>query len=688
MTTARQRIHRIAIAALILALAFPVTARADDDGGGRSVFAYGAGNRALALGGAYAAISDDASAPLWNVGGLGLISRSEFQASHAGYYGFGIDEQYASIVLPHWRWGTFSATVQHFGADDIELRDDRNALVASGLSDSETEVLFGYGRSVGEMWGVGGTLKVQHLSLAGFSGSGVGMDVGVVVRPLLALAPNSPHRRRLSVGLAVRNAIEPKIRLASDAVPDPTGVRVGAAMFVPFTGGRNVLAALDVEKTSDMNTRYHAGFELRVHPSLAVRAGTNDGTFSSGAGVSWRQVTVDYTYEGNDLGQVHRIGATVAFGPTVAHSRDAALAAREAEVQNRLAEVFETRQKQRVRELLDRAAAQQRNGDFDGALRLIAAARALDPDNVDAKLGEVVCLRELGKRQESEGDFAAAAVTYSRAMVVAPNDPEAKSGYDRCRAASDRQAARSEDIRRRFTAALDAFSVGDLVEARRGFSEILQSSPKDSEAAAMLRRTEDAIDHRVDAMVGDANRSIDWGAWPDAESFLADARRLKPDDDRIELALARLDEAKAEANARAGASDTTLASGKTAGSSGSETGGARPQTKELTQEQRREVERLYARGMEAVAANRNSEAVPYFELVLSIDPEHGGAGEYLKREYLMRGMEFFADGRLDEAVAVWEKALRIDPDDERVNGYLSRAREQIARTRQILGSDR
>ena len=97
---------------------------------------------------------------------------------------------------------------------------------------------------------------------------------------------------------------------------------------------------------------------------------------------------------------------------------------------------------------------------------------------------------------------------------------------------------------------------------------------------------------------------------------------------------------------------------------------------------------MYSRGVAAMKADRDEEAIQYFELVWSIDPKHQGAVEYLKREYLMRGMELFADGRLGEAVAVWEEALRVDPNDERVHGDLTRAREQIARTRQILGSSR
>ena len=152
------------------------------------------------------------------------------------------------------------------------------------------------------------------------------------------------------------------------------------------------------------------------------------------------------------------------------------------------------------------------------------------------------------------------------------------------------------------------------------------------------------------------------------------------------MALTRLDEARAAelAKAKAGRHDPSAGSGSAGVVTGTEIVAgdeAKP-----TEEQRREVERLYSRGVEAMTAGRNHDAIRYFELVWSIEPDHKDVKEYLKREYLMRGMEYFADGRLNEAVEVWEKALRVDPDDERVNGYLTRAREQIARTRQILGS--
>jgi tetratricopeptide (TPR) repeat protein len=660
-------------------------ARAQDDGGGRSVFAYGAGNRPLALGGAYGAIADDASAPMWNPGGLGLVQRSELQLSHITYYNFGIDEQYGSLAYPHWRWGTFSATVRHFGVDGIEERDERNMLLDEGLSDSESEFLFGYGHSIGEAWSVGGAFKVRHHSLAGRSGSGVGVDVGVVVKPLFLLARNNLYRRRLSLGLAVRNAVEPKIRLEDERVPDPTGVRLGAAMHIPFFGDRDALASVDIEKTRHMNTRYHFGFELVAHPLLALRLGVNNGMLASGAGVTWHGVAIDYTYEDAPLGGLHSVGASFNFGQTVAQRRSAAVAAREAEMQARLSEAFEKRQRERVADLLARAASAQRAGDYSEALRLIAVARTLDPENVDAQLAEAVCLRKLAERQEAEGDYASAAVTYSRALAIVPGDAQAGAGYDRCRLASDRLAARSEEIRARFAAALDAFGTGDLAAARDGFAAILDESPGDAEAQAMLRRTEGAITHRVDAAVADANRLIDWGVLDEAETFLSQAKALRPGDPGVRAASARLAQTRSRsATGGRGAGEVTAAD-TSGGGRTAVGGGGRPAL--LTEEQRREAQRLYASGVEAVNDGRDEEAIKYFELVWAIDPEHAGAVEYLKRAYLTRGMEYFADGRLQEAVAIWEEALRVDPDDERVRGYLTRAREQIARTKQILGSN-
>jgi len=169
-----------ALAALSMAL-FAPSAFAAEDAGTRSIFASGAGNRALGMGGAFAGVADDASAMIWNPGGLAQLQRLEVQATHAAY-DLGSREEYVAAVMPDWRWGTAGLSVRYFGIDGIESRDDGNALGGANLSDTEMEIGLGYGRPLSRSLSLGGTVKLQRQSLAGFSGSALGADIGVLGR--------------------------------------------------------------------------------------------------------------------------------------------------------------------------------------------------------------------------------------------------------------------------------------------------------------------------------------------------------------------------------------------------------------------------------------------------------------------------------------------------------------------------
>ncbi|NIO29127.1 MAG: PorV/PorQ family protein [Candidatus Latescibacteria bacterium] len=669
----------ILFCAVAASLVFAGRVHAEDDGGGRSVFATGAGIRALGLGGAYGAVANDASAVLWNPGGLGWVERSEFQASHTSYYGLGIDEQYGSFVIPSWRWGAASITFRHFGVGGIERRDDRNILLEGGLSDNETELSIGYGRRVGNAWSIGGAIKLQHQGLAGFGDSGLGLDVGLIVRPLAALNISTSAADRFSLALAVRNVLKPSIRLTDDRVTDPTGVRFGTSYWLPIWSGRSLLAAFDVEKTDGMNARVHAGVELNVHPLLCLRTGINDGTFTAGTGIRWRGMSFEYTIEDNPIDNVHRFGATFTFGAAVDESRLAAVEAQENALQSKLAQAFEEQQRERVRQLLAEADRAKREGEFDEALELITVVTALDPDHEDALRQKGICLRGLGEKLEGQGDFAAAMLSYSRALAVLPRDSAAITGLERCRDESDRLAARSETIRQRFAAALDAFSAHDLTRARDQFAAILRLAPDDQEAAAMHERTLQAIDQRTTDLLEQAERMIEWGHLDEAQSLLDGVEKLGPNARDFRRIKAQLSEVKRQQ--RATGISTQGGDGRTQGSISSGGSGTRP----ITDEQKREIRHLYQQGMKAMEDGRAHEAVKYWELVWAVDPNHERVADHLKREYLRRGMEYFADGKLDQAVELWESALRVDPADKRTMGYLSRAREQMARTREILG---
>jgi len=423
-----------AIAALALLAAFS-PAFAAEDGGTRSVFAAGAGNRALAMGGAFAGVSDDASALIWNAGGLGRLERLELQATHAAYGDFGPREDYVSMVIPDWRWGTAGLSVRYYGIDGVESRDDGNALLGSNLSDTEMEIALGFGRPLSQALSVGGAVKLQRQSLAGFSGSGLGADLGVLGRAPSSLRSRAAWADRLSWGLSVRNAIQPSIRLDRESVRDPSVVRAGLAYEQPSFGGRPALLALDLEKSPGLRTRLHAGLDVRIHPLLGIRAGMNAGRLTAGMGVAWHDFQMDYAYSDGDLSAVHRVGISRVLGRTVSQRREAAVKARDAALQSALDDAFQKRQAEQLEDLLARAKNAQAAGDHEKALELLATVAILDPNQPEAKALEAISQRERAKQLQADSlrvklaadslarearRLAAAKLPPPKAIVLAP----------------------------------------------------------------------------------------------------------------------------------------------------------------------------------------------------------------------------------------------------------------------------
>jgi tetratricopeptide (TPR) repeat protein len=691
-----RRIHptpacRWGIALTLAGLLSAAPASASEDGGARSTFAYGAGNRALALGGAYAAIADDASGPIWNPAGLGRLSRPEFQASHASLYGLDIGEQYASFAWPSWRWGTGALVFRRFAVDEIERRDDRNVLLGE-FDDSETELTVAYGRSVADAWTLGGSVKLQRQSIAGYDGMGVGLDLGVQARPAIALGREEVWARRISVGIALRNVLEPSLKLDRESVADPSALRAGLAYEHPVHRFGTVLGALDIEKTKDSDANLHAGIEARPHPVIALRGGWNGESLTAGAGLRWHGVAFDYVFEDNELDPVHRFGASFAFGPTVEEARLAAAQAEEEAFRRRLAESFRRRQEEQAEELVARTERLLVEERIDEALDAAAALAAVAPEDPRAAELQVRGLHAKARLVEGDEDYAGAAILYGRVLGLAPGHPEAAADLARCREESDRRAERTTLVGELFAEALDAFAGDDLLMARSRLRDILELVPGDAEARAMLARTESAIALRVSSFLAQARRSIERGLLPDAEEALGRVQALDANAPELAGLIARLHRAEqqqaaaAAAAARARADASKSGAGLASAPKPTVPGPPVPKPPQLSRKKRKEIEDLYRRGMEAMQENRGADALRYWELVWLADPDYQNVADYLKREYLLRGLETFSRGGLDDAIRLWEKALEVDPQDERTLGYLARAREQRARTQEILGS--
>jgi len=327
-------------------------------------------------------------------------------------------------------------------------------------------------------------------------------------------------------------------------------------------------------------------------------------------------------------------------------------------------------------------------GRYDDALELIAVATTLSPGTEGASEMEALCWRSKAAELEAAGELTEAALAYGRVLAIVEDDQEAATGVVRCRAEGDRRAARTAEVRERFAKALDAFGAGDLIAARDGFTAVLDIDAQDHEADGMLRRTREAIARRLGELLDQAGRLARGGLFAEASAAIAQARELDPSAAGVgeaEVYIVQLRTSAADRSTSVPSVEAMPA--QSASLDEGRSSGVRT-IAEISPEDEREVESLYRRGIAAMEADRPQDAIRYWELALSTNPDHRRVKEYLKREYLMGGMDLFAIGRLDEAVSHWENALRVDPTDEKAKGYLARAQQQLSRTREILGSGR
>jgi tetratricopeptide (TPR) repeat protein len=668
------RARSLVLAASALALCVG-TARAADDAGTRSVFAAGAGTRAIALGSAFGALADDASALLWNPGGLPDVTRIELQLSHASLNDLGFGETFAAVTVPDWRWGAAALALRSYGVDEIDGRDDRN-LPTGTFADRETELALGYGRPLGAVATVGVAARVRRQSLAGRSGSGLGVDLGFKLRPAEMFGVDQGWLRDLQVGLALQNVVEPAIRLDRESVADPLTGRLGFAFARPGMFGAlgGLLAVVDLELAKGTSLRPHAGLELRPHPMLALRTGVDQGALTAGAGFRFGDGSFDYAYVDLPTGPSQRAGLTWRFGRSVGDARAAAARAEEQRLQERLVVLERERSADRVASLLAGAQAARDAQRYDEALEALTTLLVIDSTHAGARELRAQTQRERAQSLEAAGNWSEAAVAWARRLADAPGDTAAIDGLARSRAASDRLTARSADVRRALDQALDAFTADDLPTARVRLTAVLDQHPGDEEAQSMLRRVDAAIARRTSSWLQQAHALARAGSFAEARTLIDRARALDPRAPGLAAATGAVLRAEQAAEAARTPRPTSRPAAAPA---------APPA---LTAEQLRDLPRLYRQGLDALAAGRSDDALRLLEQVVAISPGYQQAAVILERECLTRGLEHFSAGRLEQAIAMWERALRVDPHDPKTLGYLARAHEQMARARAISES--
>ena len=310
----------------------------------------GGGARALGMGGAFAAVADDASTLYWNPAGISGFEKRQALFMHSETFGDLLNYNFAAYVSPTSMFGSgerdasFGLALVHLGVDDILITKDlpfeeRNGLPGfQGGEDrllydvddlpkegSNDFALFGSFALMTDLGRFGGTLKLLYSDqVAGYSATGIGVDLGYLRRDLLTDG--------FDVGVKVQDLTGTYIGWNNGTVEFiAPSVKLGLAyrLAAPTLNASFVIAAdgdfffEDRQQASQfwvegLSADLHLGGEIRFQDRVMVRGGVDSDweNYTAGAGLRIGMVGLDYAYlryaddyfEGS-----HRVSALVDF---------------------------------------------------------------------------------------------------------------------------------------------------------------------------------------------------------------------------------------------------------------------------------------------------------------------------------------------------------------------------------------
>ncbi len=387
-----------------LALLAAVPAYGESSGGQVGQFlSYGSGARALAMGGAYTAVSDDASATYWNPAGMSQLTRKELTLMQSTLFA-DTKLDFYSFVKPSKKggsaWGLSLTKLGSAGFERVTATVDPNTNTytqiqkAGGFAVQEQAMSFAYGRKVVDHVSIGTALRQVTRSVDSSSDSSILADLG-------ALIDAKEGARRY--GISIKNVYSKVSGDTSDTYPFILRMGVSDQFFK-----KRLLLSLDIDKNFSANMAYHFGgefgFTKRFKGRFGIQGSQSEGLSETdvGFGYGWKNFIFDYSIGLAKLGTTSRIGITLKFGRSVLERRE-----------------------ETVHQLVQKAFQAAQGGNFLVVHEQLQAAQDLDPSdkNVQVLVGKFQNV--VSAVPSAMGKEEAATMTRQGVLAYANNDLKA-----------------------------------------------------------------------------------------------------------------------------------------------------------------------------------------------------------------------------------------------------------------------
>lgn len=284
--------------------------------------------RAIGMGEAYTAVTDDISSVYWNPAGLALKSENQLLFSHTEWLADIRHEFFAASRKTNWGSFAFSVSLLHMDYMDVTIEETFEP-TGETFTCYDLSAGISYANAFTDKFSFGVTVKYLRENLDEYSVNGISVDIGSLY---------NTGWNNLTVGMALRN-FGPDLKYEIDKDGDgeydedpfdlidndgdglidedreeipfklPMNFSLGLVADLYSTGNQLLIGSLQLDSCVDRVETYNVGFEYKFN-TFKIRSGYqfeyDEAGFSIGFGwsipTSFAIFAIDYSY--TDMGDL------------------------------------------------------------------------------------------------------------------------------------------------------------------------------------------------------------------------------------------------------------------------------------------------------------------------------------------------------------------------------------------------